>query len=109
MILMAIFSGCIGCIVGCLLFEGISKGFMRYRRPIIYKWEWKDINKFPIPEDEQSNMKDILYFDGYRIENCLIGMISHNKYGDPVAGYPRRKITHWAYFPSAPIEEIKNL
>ncbi|CAB4133882.1 hypothetical protein UFOVP264_53 [uncultured Caudovirales phage] len=80
------------------------RGVARLRKPIIIQWEWKDINKFPIPEVRpELNSREILVTDGEQVDNIYLSCVHYNSKRQPVFGYEKRIITHWAEFPSPPI------
>ena len=86
-------------------FEFAARGLLRFRKPIIniYQWEWKDIEKFPIPESPEHEW--ILVTDGKETDTTFIGSITYNSEGKRIWTYSKKIITHWSYFPSAPIKE----
>lgn len=85
---------------GC---ELTMKGLTRFRRPIVTQWEWKDIEKFLIPELDR--MHKIFVTDGNEVDYAYITAINYNANGKKIWDYDKKVITHWSYFPSAPIQE----
>ena len=73
------------------------------QKPIIYKWEWKDIDKYPL--DDTRDFKLLLVTDGKEVDSAYLASINYDANGKRIWDYNKKVITHWAYLPSPPIKE----
>lgn len=98
----------LGTLLGIGLFmacELCMRGLVRFRRPIVYKWEWKPIDKFPIPEyDSKNPLAMILVSNGEESYATYIDYLTFNAKGQQLYGFEKMIITHWAYMPSLPFK-----
>lgn len=92
--------------IASLILTAINLWFFMNRKKIVRicianeKDEWLDIQKHPIPEEQENALCEILVTNGEKVKSTY--KVNYDRYGKPLFNYENAIVTHWRPFPMPP-------